>query len=308
MLPRTEVVNGGVTAGALAFSDALPQLSAAAIGNASKGIQSAFASYGPAGAWTEGLGYWGYGTNYALVYIDSMATATGSDGGASASPGLNETGLFCLHGVGPSWKIYNWGDSGSGGCDEAVVEQLGALYPALRPVYSAFVRELRVADPDPAGNADTADMLLALRGPAVGSTADIAALPTSAVFAERALGSFRSSWLDGNATWLAFKGCRGHYSHNDLDVRESVQTLTAHRAARVLPEQSPLRHDLTTACRHDQGGSFVLEMGGVRWAVDLGADSYGLKGCARTQQCCRTRAETLTLHRCRLRAGCASCV
>ena len=100
-----------------------------------------------------------------------------------------------------------------------VVEQLGALYPALRPVYSAFARELRVADPDPSGNSDTASMLIALRGPAVGSSADIAALPTSSLFADRALGSFRSSWLDRNATWLAFKGCRGHYSHNDLDVR-----------------------------------------------------------------------------------------
>lgn len=49
-------------------------------------------------------------------------------------------------------------DTASGGSEQ------GALYPALRPVYSAFVRELRVADPDPAGNADTADMLLALRG------------------------------------------------------------------------------------------------------------------------------------------------
>ena len=49
-----------------------------------------------------------------------MLTATGGDGGAAASPGLNETGLFCLHGVGPSWDQFNWGDSGSGGCDEAV--------------------------------------------------------------------------------------------------------------------------------------------------------------------------------------------
>ena len=111
---------GGLTAGALAFSDALPELSAAVLGNASKGIQAAFASYAPSGAWTEGLGYWGYGTNYAVVYIDSMLTATGGDGGAAASPGLNETGLFCLHGVGPSWDQFNWGDSGSGGCDEAV--------------------------------------------------------------------------------------------------------------------------------------------------------------------------------------------
>ena len=59
-----QVVNGGVAAGALAFADALPELSAAALGNASKGIQSAFRSYAPSGAWTEGLGYWGYGTNY----------------------------------------------------------------------------------------------------------------------------------------------------------------------------------------------------------------------------------------------------
>jgi hypothetical protein len=214
-----QVVNGGLTAGALAFSDALPELSAAVLGNATKGIRAAFASYAPSGAWTEGLGYWGYGTNYALVYIDSMLTATGSDGGAAASPGLNETGLFCLHGVGPSFDEFNWGDSGSGGCDEAVVEQLGALYPKLRPLYSAFARELRSKDPDPSGNSDTASMLIALRGPAVGSTADIAALPRFSFFADRALGSFRSSWLDRNATWLAFKGCRGHYSHNDLDVR-----------------------------------------------------------------------------------------
>ena len=101
-----------------------------------------------------------------------------------------------------------------------VVEQLGGLYPELRPLYSAFARELRVADPDPRGNSDTATMLLALRGAAVGSAKDIAALPKAALFAERALGSFRSSWLDSTATWLAFKGCRGHYSHNDLDGEE----------------------------------------------------------------------------------------
>jgi hypothetical protein len=86
--------------------------------------------------------------------------------------------------------------------------------------------------------------LIALRGPkTVGTRADIAKLPTASLYSDRALGSFRSHWLDPNATWLGFKGCRGAYSHNDLD-----------------------------------GGSFVLEMGGQRWAVDLGADSYGLKG------------------------------
>jgi hypothetical protein len=42
-------------------------------------------------------------------------------------------------------------------------------------------------------------------------------------------------------TWLAFKAGNGQANHNDLDA-----------------------------------GSFVLEMGGCDWALDLGADSYGL--------------------------------
>ena len=173
-------------------------------------------------------------------------------------------------------------------------------------MYSAFVRELRIADPDPTGNADTADVLLALRGtlyiallfsakqsnsgpnrrywatgPDAGSTADIAALSTSALFAERALGSFRSSWLDRNATWLAFKGCRGHYSHNDLDVSPKLAFNSVCGIVIVQPQN--IHHRIL-----EQGGSFVLEMGGVRWAVDLGADSYGLKGCAQQQLHCNS--------------------
>ena len=92
-----QVVNGGLTAGALAFADALPELSAAVLGNASKGIQSAFGSYAPSGAWTEGLGYWGYGTNYGLVYIDSMLTATG-----------DHSGEHNMHVLNPSTYPYFW--------------------------------------------------------------------------------------------------------------------------------------------------------------------------------------------------------
>jgi hypothetical protein len=203
-----QVVNGGLTAGALAFSDVLP-LSAAVLGNATAGIQAAFHSYAPSGAWPEGLGYWGYGTNYALVFIDSMLSATGADGGASASPGFNQTGakpllchdsrqrefiskqfyhgspgLFCVHGTGPSWRAFNWGDSGDGGesvfihailhaylyselglrdagCDQGCLEHLGALYPSLRKSYSAFAAEIRATiEPDPSGNSDTGRILV----------------------------------------------------------------------------------------------------------------------------------------------------
>lgn len=79
-----------------------------------------------------------------------------------------------------------------------------------------------------------------------------------------ALGYFRSDWRqskcadwnrkarpglecdprasDDQPTWLAFKGGNGQANHNDLDA-----------------------------------GTFVFEMAGHRWGVDLGSDSYGLK-------------------------------
>jgi hypothetical protein len=143
--------------------------------------------------------------------------------------------------------------------------------PPLRKVYSAFAAEIRsTIDHDPSGNSDTAVNLIgactkpysvpvrttnpclsitALRGPkTVGTTADIAALPTASLFPERALGSFRSKWLDPNATWLGFKGCRGHSSHNDLDggsfvleVMGGSPTLRVHGISSLYLTQNILR-------------------------------------------------------------------
>lgn len=78
---------------------------------------------------------------------------------------------------------------------------------------------------------------------AAGGEADLAALPTSKYFesSETSVGFFRSEWNNENASWVGFKGCTGQASHGDLD-----------------------------------GGSFVLEMGAQRWAIDLGSDNYGL--------------------------------
>lgn len=55
--------------------------------------------------------------------------------------------------------------------------------------------------------------------------------------------SLRSAWGDPNASWIAFKGDTPRVNHGQADL-----------------------------------GSFVLEMLGERWAVDLGADNYNLPG------------------------------
>jgi hypothetical protein len=90
---------------------------------------------------------------------------------------------------------------------------------------------------------------------AAGSHADLVAQPTAKLFKmsafgwddRNAVGFFRSAWsteasgVDGKEAWLGFKAANGVPNHNDLD-----------------------------------GGTFVFEVGGQRWANDLGADDYQL--------------------------------
>ena len=90
---------------------------------------------------------------------------------------------------------------------------------------------------------------------AAGTHADLAAQPTARVFklsafgwdGRDAVGFFRSAWsaeasgAAGKEAWLGFKAANGVPNHNDLD-----------------------------------GGTFVFEAGGQRWASDLAGDSYDL--------------------------------
>lgn len=66
-------------------------------------------------------------------------------------------------------------------------------------------------------------------------------LPLNYHFSDIELGVFRSGWENPNATFIAFKGGNNQADHAHLDL-----------------------------------GSFVLDMNGVRWASELGRDSYDL--------------------------------
>jgi hypothetical protein len=78
--------------------------------------------------------------------------------------------------------------------------------------------------------------------PGSGSLKD-AGVPLAAKFDRINLAFMRSAWSDPDATYIAFKGGDARASHGHLDL-----------------------------------GSFVMEAFGERWAIELGADSYGLPG------------------------------
>lgn len=72
---------------------------------------------------------------------------------------------------------------------------------------------------------------------------DDAGIPTAAHFRRIAVACMRGSWQDPKTTWVAIKGGYNGASHAHLDL-----------------------------------GTFVLEAGGARFAVDLGGDDYALPG------------------------------
>ena len=311
-----QVVNGGMTVAALSFGDAHDRLVAAAaaatLGNATTAIRLGFDSYAPQGAWPEGPGYWGYGTRYALTASASLQTATGNDLGLRTAAGFKDTGKFCIYHMGPAGhnnSVFNWADSHEGPCEPANLLQLAAMFPDLYPTYAPTARQLidggnySTGSARPAwslrsaGSAGSAGHAAAGEVPeqsqlspspseasavplppsyrytpgeharrtccvwysgsscqacivslatysAAGSIAGLSKLlPLDYLFKRRAVGFFRSSWTNPNGSWLGFKGCNSTADHGDLDA-----------------------------------GTFVLEMGGQRWAIDLGSENYAVPG------------------------------
>eukprot|EP01051_Picozoa_sp_SAG22_P013044 SAG22_NODE_1418_length_4469_cov_1.911670_1_plen_1205_part_10 len=262
-----QVVNGGMVAASLAFGDAdqtagLVPAAAAALVATSAALKLAFASYAPVGAWPEGAGYWGYGTRYALTASTSLSSATGGDGGLSGYAGFAETGNFCVYHLGPATQtVFNWADSGEEACEAVNLMQLAALFPDRATTFAPTARALidgvdGLANPDPGsvaakgcsswyrGNLGFSCVVSLMTYTAVGSVADLGKLlPLDYVFERRAVGFMRGRWGDRNTSWLGFKGCNSTADHGDLDA-----------------------------------GTFVLEMGGQRWAIDLGSGNYALQG------------------------------
>lgn len=265
------VTNGGLTVGALAFLEEAPGNTSAVLAQAALGLPCGFGSFAPEGGWHEGPMYWQYVAEYSHAVIEALRGVYGHDHGLAESPGYNETALFRLHMNGPSQTPFNFGDSVPSLNNSAAGYFLGyGRIPTSSPsAASLFSYEgRRLADIISGGNGtsppdrrydctvlDCARLLLEYS--AAGSHALLEEEPTARVFrlsafgwgGRKAVGFFRSAWGaadDGTAAtaaWIGFKAANGVPNHNDLD-----------------------------------GGTFVFEAGGERWAVDLGAESYNMPG------------------------------
>ncbi|MCX7885950.1 MAG: heparinase II/III-family protein [Verrucomicrobiae bacterium] len=230
-----QVCHGGLVAGALALAGDDPRRSAEVICRALNALPHAMKVYDPDGAYPEGPGYWTYGTTYSILLVAALESALGTDFGLTQSPGFLKTGDFLLHMTGVTGRYYNFSDWDTNTFFSPAMVWLATR--TRRADWLWFEEE---------------HLQRELRRPQPDRFFPLAILwldpklqraePARRCWFGRGLNplaAFRAAWTDPNALYLAIKAGSPGASHGHMDI-----------------------------------GSFVLEADGVRWSLDLGAESY----------------------------------
>jgi len=254
------VCNGGLLAGALAIYESEPKLARQIAERSIKYLPFHGAVYAPDGTYAEGTAYWSYGSTFQIIMIEALRTVFGTTCNLEKFPGFLKTTDFITQIVGPTGHEYPFSDAGSAG-SRLKAKPLATRFTS-EPIMLWFAKE--TGNPDAAR--DEINSILLARNIVQNDTSLKAQKGHSRHFAlevlwwnpklpklskdiqlplhwtaggHMPLAVMRSSWTDSLASFIAIKGGTPNNSHGHMDA-----------------------------------GSFILEANGVRWALDLGGESY----------------------------------
>lgn len=235
----TQVCHGGLVAGALATIEEDPETARTLVERALLHLHRALPAYAPDGAYVEGPSYWAFGTFYQTLFVTLLEDVFGTDFGYAAAPGVSRSAEFVVHALSPLGEYFNFGDCGP--ADERLplwwFFERGAEPALLAGPLEALRR--RNAEP-PSRSLNRMLPFAALRSRALPAADALAPLPLHwHARGESPVFLQRSAWNDPGAWFIGAKGGGAGPSHSHMD-----------------------------------GGSFVLEVRGVRWAIDLGRENY----------------------------------
>jgi|GEM_PF-1275186 len=207
----TGVCNGGLVAAAIAYNTVYPDECTRILGYAVTDLERSMYSYAPDGGYLESPGYWAYGTNYTMIMMAALESATGRDYGLFYSPGFAASAYFIAY---FETEVGSWGfhDSGSGQNETMTLSwfakksgdgalnrlRMNSIDAKLKPVH-AF--DLMFYDPN--NITDTVELNLDAYYRQVGSV------------------TMRSSWENG-AIFVGLHGGSNSASHGDLDIGNFV--------------------------------------------------------------------------------------
>jgi hypothetical protein len=225
-----------ITALAVGPDDADPRIDRM-MAEALRSIRVGMSLYAADGSWRlEGPGYWHLATEHLTYLLAALESIDGVDQGLSEMPGIAETGLYRCYMSGPAKLLFNFGDCSEQRPGLWWMRWLGSRY--RQPHYHEMAED-RTGASGAAPEVHAMDLLWRRMPLATPSGAAQVVLPRARVFAETAV--LRGRWDDPSAAYVGIKGgeTSGRRSHSHLDL-----------------------------------GHFVYEIGGQRWAIDLGPDDY----------------------------------
>lgn len=108
---HNQVAHAGVTAAALAIADSAPQEALFVIRRAITNVSKMHVEYAPDGSYSEGIMYWDYGTSFHGLLSSMLQRAFGCTYGLDSLPGLRESTTWVRQMLAPSGKFFCYGDS-----------------------------------------------------------------------------------------------------------------------------------------------------------------------------------------------------
>jgi len=239
-----QVCHAGVSLAALAVGDEEPEWMEKIVSRAVENVPIAMeVSYAPAGVYPEGPMYWGYGTTYNIMLIDALISALGSDFGLSNQIGFDKTALYQFQMHGPDGNVFDYYDCGDTRYIGPPMIWLANHFNLVflknyvkQDSIQIFQQIVKSKQPSRSRYAS-----LSLLWENDCSQEDVDCRPELDYFGNgiNPVASFRSSFDNPNAAWLAVKGGNNKNGHNHMDA-----------------------------------GTFVFISQGVRWVSELGREVY----------------------------------
>ncbi|MGC4233992.1 MAG: heparinase II/III family protein [Niabella sp.] len=237
------VCNTGMTLGALAIAENNPVFVQEIIQYAANYVPNCLKHYAPHGVCYEGPGYWEYSNVYLALLLKSLNDNIGRDLGLSDLPGVRDAARYYVQSLSPTGKVFNFANS------SVIASSASPLFfyfgnqfsqPEVIDYYRNKLTDL-VNKKTPA----RWHFFLSVAWYQNSTKSEQAVFPPLQVF-ENDLNPilvFNGKRSVKESVYLAAKGGDPDEAHQQLDV-----------------------------------GSFVIESEGIRWADDLGTDSYSLPG------------------------------
>ena len=237
------VVNGGIAMAGLAFMDVYPEISGYVVSGAIRGADWMIYRYAPAGAWYEGPHYWEYATQYTTKMLSSLETILGTAYNLDKTQGLSTASQYVLN-MQSELGIFNYGD---GLQSNIYVPEMFWLSNKYDDVLSTAVP--MVFSRGKFSDAEDYALALLFYDPDKNNSAILSSLPLDAYYKGEDVMAFRDKWSSEATTFVGIKA--GYTSESNGVINWHSQL---------------------------DGGSFIFDSTGVRWAKELGMSPYDLPG------------------------------